>query len=266
MWVAFASTGHFGHELTEFAGNIGSLLACPTGVDGIGGRGALLVVPAKAAHASARLAAILGLPRERVLCTASLERPVRICRAFVPGPSMHNRHGLSLRHFEHVRLVLSRLYGVGAAIESLALPDAGEKLYLTRSLLPEGKRRVRAEEELERELTAAGWRIVAPERLPLAEQLRHLAAARTIAGSLGSALHLVMAFGTSFGHRRLISLGPPAKGCNPNVALQALRQGMPMRHVVCQEPDPESEILLRFTVPPARVATVLEALALLPQW
>lgn len=266
VWVAYASTKHFGHLLTEFAGNVGPLLASRDGIEGIGGPTAVLTVPARAEASRSRLAALLDLPGERVLSSAALGRPLRVRRAFVPGPSMRNRHSLSRRHFDHVRLVLSRLHGVDGALGSLACPDAGEKLYLTRSRLPVGARRVRAEEELERALTAAGWRVIAPERLPLEEQLHRLAAARTIAGSLGSALHLPMAFGTSFGRRRLVSLGLPAAACNPNVVLQAVRQGMPLRHVVCQERDPDSAIDLRFTVTPARIAAALEALAAREEW
>lgn len=266
VWVAYASMRHFGHLLTEFAGNVGPLLAGRDGVDGLGGPGAALMVPNRAAESRSRVAALLGLPEDRVLCSALLERPIRVHCAFVPRPSMRNRHGLSRRHFDHVRRLLCRLHGVDRAIESLSLPDLGEKLYLTRSRLPEGARRVWAEADLERELTAAGWRVIAPELLPIGQQLAHLAAARTIAGSLGSAFHLAMAFGTSFGRRRLVTLGPPASECNPNVMLQAIRQGMPLRHVVCQQRDPETATLLRFTLPPSQVAATLETLALTPQW
>lgn len=266
VWVAYASMGHFGHVLTEFAGNVGPLLAIRDGVDGIGGPGTTLLVPARAVGARTAVATFLGLPAERVLCSAGIERPLRIRTAYVPRPSMWNRYGLSRRHFDHVRMVLSRLHGVDDALEALARPDAGTKLYLTRSRLPDDKRRVRAEEDLERELTAGGWIVVAPESLPLRDQLAHLAAARTIAGSLGSALHLAMAFGAAFGRRRLVTLGLPAAQCNPNVTLQAVRQGMPLRHVVCHRHDPDSDTLLRFTLPPARVAAALEALATAPRW
>lgn len=264
VWVAYASMGHFGHVLTEFAGNVGPLLASRDGVDGIGGPGTPLLLPARAVRERTAVATFLGLPAKRVLCSAGIERALRIRTAYVPRPSMWNRYGVSRRHFDHVRLVLSRLHGVDDALEALAGPDAGTKLYLTRSRLPDTLRRVRAEEDLERELTAAGWIVVAPESLPLREQLRHLAAARTIAGSLGSALHLPMAFGSSFGRRRMVTLGRPAAECNTNVVLQARCQGMPLRHVVCLECDPESPKILRFTAPPPQIAETLENLAARP--
>ena len=266
VYVPYAGMTHFGHLLTEFAGNVGSLLEDPGGLDGIGGVGSVLVVPARAATSCAAVAKLLGLPANRLFSTASLTRPVQVVQAVIPRPSMMNRHGIARRHFGHVRRLLSRLYGVHAELAALAEPDRGEKLYLSRSRLSADSRHILAEEDLERELAIAGWRIVYPEQLPLAAQLDRLAAARTIVGGVGSALHTLMAFGESFGRRRVITLGQSAEFGNPNIALQAERQGMPFRHVVCLERDASSHKDLRFLMPTARIAAQLEALAADPRW
>ena len=266
VYVPYAAMTHFGHLLTEFAGNIGALLEDPSGLDGIGGVGSVLVVPARAATSCAAVAKLLGLPANRLFSTASLTRPVQVVQAVIPRPSMMNRHGIARRHFGHVRRLLSRLYGVHAELAALAEPDRGEKLYLSRSRLSADSRHILAEEDLERELAVAGWRIVYPEQLPLAAQLDRLAAARTIVGGVGSALHTLMAFGESFGRRRVITLGQSAEFGNPNIALQAERQGMPFRHVVCLERDASSHKDLRFLMPTARIAAQLEALAADPRW
>lgn len=98
-------------------------------------------------------------------------------------------------------------------------------------------------------------------------ELLRLAAARTVAGALGSALHLLMAFGESSGQRRLIALGGPLPNdSNPNVALQAARQGIPFRHVVCLEPDPLLRKRMRFMTSSACIAARLDALALDLRW
>ncbi|MEI6636128.1 MAG: glycosyltransferase family 61 protein, partial [Planctomycetota bacterium] len=185
VYVPYAGMTHFGHLLTEFAGNIGALLENPGGLDGIGGVGSVLVVPARAATSCAAVAKLLGLPANRLFSTASLTRPVQVVQAVIPRPSMMNRHGIARRHFGHVRRLLSRLYGVDAELAALAKPDRGEKLYLSRSRLSADSRHILAEEDLERELAVAGWRIVYPEQLPLAAQLDRLAAARTIVGGVG---------------------------------------------------------------------------------
>jgi hypothetical protein len=202
-----------------------------------------------------------ALPVGRVMSTAALEKPVRAAHVVIPRPSMMNRHGLARRHFGHVRRLLARLHGVDAELAALSGADRGEKLYLSRSRLAPEARHVLEEEQLERALAAAGWRIVYPEQLPLAAQLAHLAAARTIAGSVGSALHLLMAFGEAFGERRLVALGQSVERSNPNVALQVARQGLPFRHVVCLERVSSAEKNLRFLMPPARVAACLDSLA-----
>lgn len=261
VYAPYAAMTHFGHLLTEFAGNIGSMLEHVDGLDRIGGVGSVLVVPARAASSCDALCKLLGLPANRVMSTASLAKPVRAAQAFIPRPSMMNRHGLARRHFGHVRRLLGRLHGVDAQLASLADADRGEKIYLSRSRLSLKARHVLEEETLEADLTAAGWRVVYPEQLPMAEQLGHLASARTIAGSVGSALHLLMAFGQDFGERRLIALGQTADRSNPNVALQAARQGLPFRHLVCLERVSLTEKHLRFLVRPACVAARLDALA-----
>jgi len=270
VYLPYARMVHFGHLLTEFAAHVGPLLADPRGLDGIGGGHSLLVVSARCDSSIVSLANLLGVPSGRVLSTACLPVPVQVREAVIPRPSMFNRHGLSARHFGHVRHVLERVYGVGPQLAAISATAASDRLYLSRSRLPPGMRRVRDEEALEAELGRLGWRIIHPQELPVAEQLGRLAAAETVAGCLGSAMHLLMAFGERPSGRRLLALGSGAQQTNPNVALQAARQGLPFRHVVCLEADPESygtdppNQQLRFTVSPDRIARRLQMLAAEP--
>lgn len=265
VFVRHAGMLHFGHLLTECAASLGPLLEHPGGLDGVAGGDAVLVMPVRAAPSCAAVADLLRLAPDRVVCTAALEGPVRARRALVVLPSMMNRHGIARRHFGHVRRLLARLHGIDLT-EATPVTDRGEKLYLSRTRLPPAARRVTGEEELERELAGRGWRIEHPERLSLARQLECLAAARTVAGCLGSALHLLMAFGEQIGRRRLIGLGPSADVSNPNVALQAARQGLPLRHVVCLEQEPAPGGNLRLIAPAVRVAACLDGLATDDGW
>jgi len=267
VYLPYARMVHFGHLLTEFAGNVGPLLADPRGVDGIGGMGSVLVVSARSQASTADLADLLRVPARRVRSTADLSAPVRALSAVVPRPSMMNRHGLASRHFGHVRHVLDRIFDAGPSLAALPATAGSSKLYLSRSRLPAGLRRIHDEEALERDLEGLGWRVVHPQELSVAEQLECLAAAHTVAGCVGSALHLLMAFGERAGGRRLIALGTTVERTNPNVVLQAARQGMPFRHVVCLEADSGSGDGrggghdLRFTTAPVRVARCVEVLA-----
>ena len=266
VYVPYAAMTHFGHMLTEFAGNLGPFIEHADGLDRIGGVESVLVVPPRAASSSAALAQLLGLPETRLFSTASLSRPMRARQVVIPRPSMMNRHGLARRHFGHVRRLLSRLHGVDAQLAALEDDDRGEKLYLSRSRLADDARHILGEEQLERDLTDLGWRVVYPEQLSLADQLGCLAAARTIAGGAGSALHLLMAFGESFGRRRLVSLGQAAHLSNPNIALQAARQGLPFRHIVCMDRHPASKKDLRLLASTGRIAACLDALASDSPW
>ncbi len=262
VYLPHAGMSHFGHLLTECAAYLGPLLEHPAGLDGIGGPGAVLVLSPRFAQSSASVAELLGVPWGRVTSTASLATPVKCIQAVVPLPSMMNRHSLSRQHFRHVRKLLEHLHGCGDQLAVLGSKiDQGEKLYLSRSQMPSTARHTIAEEELEANLVELGWRIVFPEQLSISRQLDCLAAARTVAGCLGSALHLLMAFGESVGNRRVITLGPTAAQARPNVFLQARRQQLPLRHMVCLEQVSAECKNLRFLLPPAQVASKLNSLA-----
>jgi hypothetical protein len=119
---------------------------------------------------------------------------------------------------------------------------------------------------LDRELIGLGWRIIHPEQLRIAEQLAHLSHAHTIAGCVGSAMHLLLAFGEFISRRRMIALGQTVAHSNPDVALQAARKRMPFRHMVCLERESSSDKNLRFLMPPNHIAAFVEALAADPCW
>ena len=154
---------------------------------------------------SERMLALFGVPPERV---ATLREPTRVRRLLVPEPFFSPRSVAGdrtvrahVRMGEPYRAVAERLTG-GAA------PTAGP-LYLSRSRLPSGQRRLVGEEALEERLRRAGVAIAHPEQLSLEEQVRLVNRHTDLVSNAGSAaqnvlfalhgprLHL-LANGTSF--------------------------------------------------------------------
>ena len=104
------------------------------------------------------------------------------------------------------------------------------RLYISRSRLPHGLRKIERETELDQLLLDRGWTVMYPEQLPVNEQLRHLRQAQVIAGPLGSAFHLLFAFGSLPAGPLLLTLGSPGElttdGPGLNFGLQFRRQQM----------------------------------------
>jgi hypothetical protein len=75
-----------------------------------------------------------------------------------------------------------------------------------------------------------------PEQLSIAEQLSHLANAKTIAGEAGSAFHLLMALGNRFTVKRVVMLGVRRVGGDPrvlNYIAQFRNQPIDFRYLAC---------------------------------
>ncbi|WP_170979300.1 DUF563 domain-containing protein [Roseomonas sp. HF4] len=72
------------------------------------------------------------------------------------------------------------------------VPLRGKRVWLSRSGLSPNLGIVAGEAEVERELAARGWSIVAPERLTVLAQLETLADAEVVAGFEGSAFHILL--------------------------------------------------------------------------
>ena len=71
-------------------------------------------------------------------------------------------------------------------------PLAGKRVWLSRSRLPERLARIHGEEEMEAELSAAGWSVVHPETLTVREQLAAMVDAEEISGFEGSAFYTLL--------------------------------------------------------------------------
>ena len=88
------------------------------------------------------------------------------------------------------------------------LPEGiSEKIYISRSLLPNTVRKVNSEEEVERHLEKNGWYIFHPQKYPLETQIKVYRQAKILAGFEGSALHCINFIGKVSQQKTIIILG-----------------------------------------------------------
>ncbi len=276
LFIPYARFDVFGHLLTEAAGHLSLLLDPEVNLLGTRAARARVVLAADSHPSIEPVRALLGLDPERILSTRSLQRPLICSRVLIARPSMINRCAVDRRHFLAVRRLLDRLYNLDEVCEG---PwawgdrardfDVAGKLYLSRSRLPPGCRRLAEEPLLEQELHRRGWSVIYPETLPLTQQLRLLAEAKIIAGCIGSAMHLLMYFGEALAGRPMIGLGPIDQRLNRNFVYQFQQQRLDYRQISCLERDPECPKRahgvhvqdLRLSVAAPRLAEAIEALA-----
>ena len=69
-------------------------------------------------------------------------------------------------------------------------PEPGRRTWLSRARLREVGNR--SAPQVDRRMADAGWDVVFPEQLPIAEQIRRLAASERVAGEQGSAFHMLL--------------------------------------------------------------------------
>ena len=114
------------------------------------------------------------------------ESPLLLRQVHVPGPSMVNRNHAFSDHTESHAIVAQRICGDPPARRS------EQPVYISRRRLPELHRKIVREDRLERELAAAGVRIVCPEQMPFDDQVRLFVSHRIFIGSIGSGFHSLL--------------------------------------------------------------------------
>lgn len=122
--------------------------------------------------------AMLGIPEGRLRLITT---PVRVERVLLGDAGCVLERWLDPQH--------ARSLGVFPFARP---PRRGLRVWLSRAGLRDGLAKVRGEAELEAHLSAAGWRILRPETMPVWQQLAALAEAETIAGFEGSAFHTLL--------------------------------------------------------------------------
>lgn len=269
IFLPFSNLAHFGHLLTEGAGWLWPFLDPTTRPHRWRDADSTLLIVDRPQGESVvdPISRALGIPRERIRSTSSLRGPLRCRRVLLPVPSMVNRCWIAPHHFEAVQHLLDRLHSRSATerveLHQIACdPAPQDKVYLSRSALGPDFRQLYGERCLEDELVRRGWRVVHPEQLSIRDQLRVLAHARTIAGELGSAFHLLMDFGQVFARKTVITLGVRRPERDPrlfNFVAQFRLQPVNFFYLACLGFVGRHH--RRFLANPSRVADQLEHLS-----
>jgi hypothetical protein len=146
-----------------------------------------------------------GVPAERLFLTPRLSRFRRIT---VPEPLFEQLHAAHRQMVEPFH----RVAGAGGS----EAPISEQPVYLSRRGLSSRNRPVIGEAEVEEILRANGVRIVYPETLPLADQVRIFNTHRDILSPVGSAAHTIL-FATN----------------RPRLHLLASRDDIPANYFLC---------------------------------
>ena len=146
-------------------------------------------------------------------------------RVLVPQPSLRLHAGTSSVWWRSAVALGDHL---AAGVEA----EPVDKLYLSRTSLPDDQRRIPGEAELEQALEAKGWMIWHPQQQPLQVQVAALRAARVIAGFHGAAWHGLGWIDPEAPKPRLLLLGDRP---SLDLVLQLRLQRFEGWHVPCQE-------------------------------
>ncbi len=130
-----------------------------------------------------------------------------------------------------------------------------DKLYLSRTALPDDRNHIPGEEELEQALEARGWMIWHPQQQPLHVQVAVLRAARVIAGFHGAAWHGLGWIDPDAPRPRLLLLGDRP---SLDLMLQLRLQRLKGWYLPCQEATAtQAELLERLIVDPSASEALL---------
>lgn len=113
--------------------------------------------------------------------SVSFDRPTRIKRVVVPEPALYEQHSI----WTHYAPPMS---AIGRTIAPVAAP-VPKKVYLSKSRLHSGVTGVEGEAFVDLKMRQAGFAVVHPESLRLAEQVNIFRKAELIVGMAGSAFH-----------------------------------------------------------------------------
>lgn len=184
---------HWGHFITDTLARLWALDEAPPGAK-------LLFAPDPAERMTPLVSALLeaaGVTPDRILRPHG---PALFAQLYCPVQSLQLSR--IYQCFEDVhRRIAGRLLGSSGP----APPD--RPVYLTRSRLGDGLRRLIGEDELEQRLQREGYDIVSPERLGLAEQMAIFNGEHPVVGAFGSAMHTVL-FRKADAGQRLATLFP----------------------------------------------------------
>jgi hypothetical protein len=245
LFLPLVQFRHFGHMLTDSAGWLSALLDPAFDVRHWLDPETTILLAAHCERSTEALIPLLGLHPDRVRSTQSISAWALCRKVLIPRPSLILNVAIHGSHFQTVRRFVDRWYALDSSPlrerrdrvqDSFVGREAHQKIYLSRSRLHSTQRKIQGEKKLERELAKRGWRIVYPETLPIIEQLEALRFARVIAGSIGSAFHLLMYFGLELAGTAVIGLEVAEASIPATYVFQFRHQGLNFRLLCCLKP------------------------------
>ena len=159
------------------------------------------------------------------LLNQHLPAALHLERVLVPQTSLRLHAGTSSVWWKSA-VALGDQLADGVEAESV------DKLYLSRTALPDDRRHIPGEAELEQALEASGWTIWHPQQQPLQVQVAALRAARVIAGFHGAAWHGLGWIDPEVPMPRLLMLGDRP---SLDLLLQLRLQGFEGWYVPCEQ-------------------------------
>ena len=223
LWLPRVNGAAFGEWLTEVMSFLWPLLLeSPQELIG------LPVLLGDADPDDPLLAELHRLMRDRhmtPLLNLHLPASLHLERVLVPQPSLSLHAGTSSVWWRSAVALGDRLAD-GLEAEPV------DKLYLSRTALPDDRRHIPGEAELEKDLEASGWTIWHPQQQPLQVQVAALRAARVIAGFHGAAWHGLGWIDPDAPRPRLLLLGDRP---SLDLMLQLRLQGFEGWYVPCEE-------------------------------
>ena len=129
----------------------------------------------------------------------SFNRPTRIGTLLVPEPALVEQNGISA-HYATAMAGLARRIPTGAA--------RWDKVYISKQKLTSGVARLDGEDYVAQRLADAGFGIVFPEQMSVADQIDLFRKARLVVGTAGSAFHTQAFARRTDGDRIVLSYDP----------------------------------------------------------
>lgn len=216
IYVGNLFAGHFGHFLTEATSRLWYVLERPD-------------LPIIHHGGSARPRFVLdlldglGVSMDRVM---DLPSPAVVDELHVPAPSF-----VLQSHVHRVQRRVGDAYARGIGLRPGGVGADATPLYLSRSRLDSGRRRLAGEADIERALRGVGARVIHPQEIPLVEQAAALATHDPVIGPRGSAFFTALL--TPDTHTRHIYLA--ARSVHPNLALMNALMGIDPTVVRCTQ-------------------------------
>jgi hypothetical protein len=125
-----------------------------------------------------------GIPSQNLIC---LTEPTRFSVLYVPSRIAPFLNTSGPRYNDLMQMIGRRILGVSPRVQS-------NRVFLSRSHLPPGKRSLHAQTEcsVENIFSRHGFEIVHPQEISFAEQILKVRSADRLAGLVGSQMHLAV--------------------------------------------------------------------------